>query len=166
MEAAMSVPQASRRPTAVAIGPDAGELLRAGPVVHRVLEDGGVTAGRLGLIECRMPPGWAGPPQHIHRAHDETFFVLSGRVCFTTRQETHVLGAGGMFAAGIGTPHAFGNADPDEPASLLLSVTPERYVGYFRDLTALRPGADGLLDPGEIGALMARYATVPVAAAP
>jgi hypothetical protein len=69
-----------------------------------------------------------------------------------------------MFAAGIGTPHAFGNADADEPAALLLSVTPERYVGYFRDLQRLRPGPDGLLDPAEIVELMARYATVPAAA--
>lgn len=144
------------------IGPDGGELLRAGPIVHRVLEDGGVTAGRLGLVECRIAPGWAGPPQHIHRAHDETFFVLSGKVRFSTGEENHVLGAGGMFAAGIGTPHTFGNADPDEPASVLLSITPERYVGYFRDLAGLRPGPDGLLDPAEIGALMARYATAVV----
>ena len=110
------------------------------------------------------PQGWTGPPQHVHRAHDETFFVLSGRVRFTTGAESHVLGAGGMFAAGIGTPHTFGNADADEPASLLLSVTPERYVGYFRDLQRLRPGPDGLLDPAEIVELMARYATVPAAA--
>ena len=47
-----------------------------------------------------MPAGWSGPPQHVHRAHDETFFVLSGRVRFTTGAESHVLGAGGMFAAG------------------------------------------------------------------
>ena len=49
-------------------------------------------------------------------------------------------------------------------ATLLLSVTPERYVGYFRDLQRLRPGPDGLLDPAEIVELMARYATVPAAA--
>jgi quercetin dioxygenase-like cupin family protein len=159
----MSAPLDAPRSIAV-VRPGEGELLRAGPVVHRVLEDGGVTAGRLGVVECRMPAGWSGPPQHVHRAHDETFFVLSGRVRFTTGAESHVLGAGGMFAAGIGTPHTFGNADADEPAALLLNVTPERYVGYFRDLQRLRPGSDGLLDPAEIVELMARYATVPAAA--
>jgi hypothetical protein len=40
-------------------------------------------------------------------------------------------------------------------------VTPERYVGYFRELQQLRPRADGLLDPAEIRALMSRYATEP-----
>jgi quercetin dioxygenase-like cupin family protein len=143
------------------VGPGEGEVLRAGPVLHRVLEDGRTTEGRLGLVECRMPPGWPGPPQHVHRAHDETFFVLTGHVRFTSGAAIQVLPAGGLFAAGIGTPHTFGNADPDQPASLLLTVTPERYVGYFRDLQQLRPRADGLLDPAEISALMARYATTP-----
>lgn len=142
-------------------GPTDGEVLRAGPVLHRVIEDGRTTDGRLGLVECRMPGGWPGPPQHVHRAHDETFFVLTGRVRVTSGVDTHVLPVGGLFAAAIGTPHTFGNADPDEPASLLLTVTPERYVGYFRDLQQLRPRPDGLLDPAEIHALMSRYATVP-----
>ena len=160
----MSAPlDASSRSVAVVL-PGNGELLRAGPVVHRVLEDGDVTAGRMGVVEWRMPAGWGGPPQHVHRAHDETFFVLSGHVRFTTGAESHVLGVGGMSAAGTGTPYTFGNADADEPAALLLSVTPERYVGYFRDLQRLRPGPDGLLDPAEIVELMARYATVPAAA--
>jgi hypothetical protein len=138
------------------LGPEDGELLRAGPVVHRVLEDGAVTADRLGMIECRMPGGWPGPPQHVHRAHDEALFVR-----FASGEAGHVVGAGGLFVAGVGTPHTFGNADPDEPACLLLTVTPQRYVGYFRELAELAPRADGLLDPAEVRALMSRYATVP-----
>lgn len=149
------------RSSSAVLGPGDGELWHAGPVVHRVLEDGTVTEDRLGMIECRMPAGWPGPPQHVHHAHDETFFVLTGAVRFSNAENTHVVGAGGLFVAGIGTPHTFGNADPDEPASLLLTVTPQRYVGYFRELTHLAPRADGLLDPEQVRALMSRYATVP-----
>ncbi len=144
-------------------GPADGELLRAGPVLHRVLEDGSTTGGRLGLVECRMPPGWAGPPQHVHRAHDESFFVLTGHVRFVSGSTEHVLGPGSSFVAGTGTPHTFGNADGDEPASLLLTVTPERYIGYFRELQDLRPGPDGMLVAAEVLALMSRYATEPFA---
>jgi mannose-6-phosphate isomerase-like protein (cupin superfamily) len=147
------------------VGPQEGELLRAGPVLHRVLEDGSTTEGRLGLVECRMPAGWAGPPQHVHRAHDESFFVLTGRVRFISRSDEHVLGPGSSFVAGMGTPHTFGNADALEPASLLLTVTPQRYVGYFRELQELRPGPDGMLVAAEILALMARYQTEPFARA-
>ncbi|MDH2443451.1 cupin domain-containing protein [Amnibacterium sp. CER49] len=148
-------------PRVSVLDPQDGELLPAGPVVHRVLEDGSTTGGRAGLVECRMPPGWGGPPQHIHHAHDESFFVLTGRVRFRSGSTEHVLGPGSTFVAGMGTPHTFGNADPDEPASLLLVVTPERYIGYFRELQHLRPGPDGMLVPAEILALMARYATEP-----
>ena len=58
-------------------------------------------------------------------------------------------------------PHGFGNASGDEPAQLLITVTPQRYIGYFRDLQDLQPGPDGLLDPADIATLMARYATDP-----
>lgn len=124
----------------VVVGPDDGEVLRAGPVLHRVVEDGRATDGRLGLVECRMPAGWPGPPQHVHRAHDETFFVLTGRVRITSGAATHVLPAGGMFAAGIGTPHTFGNADPRGAG----------VVAAHRDTRALRrlfPGAAAVAPP-------------------
>jgi mannose-6-phosphate isomerase-like protein (cupin superfamily) len=150
-----------RVPHVSVVGAQDGELLRAGPVLHRVLEDGSTTEGRLGLIECRMPAGWGGPPQHVHRAHDESFFVLTGRVRFVSGSDEHVLGPGSSFVAGMGTPHTFGNADADEPASLLLTVTPQRYVGYFRELQELRPGPDGMLVPAEVLALMSRYQTEP-----
>ncbi|MCU1472896.1 cupin domain-containing protein [Amnibacterium sp.] len=148
-------------PRVSVLGPEDGELLRAGPVLHRVLEDGSTTEGRLGLVECRMPAGWGGPPQHIHRAHDESFFVLTGSVRFRSGSAEHVLGPGSTFVAGMGTPHTFGNADPHEPASLLLTVTPQRYIGYFRELQDLRPGPDGMLVAAEILTLMSRYSTEP-----
>jgi mannose-6-phosphate isomerase-like protein (cupin superfamily) len=143
------------------VPPEGGERLIAGPVVHRVLEDGSSTSGRLGLLEGHYPAGWTGPPPHVHREHEETFYVLRGAVRFTSCTAEHVLTAGGLFTAPVGVPHGFGNASADEPAQLLITVTPQRYIGYFRDLQDLRPGPDGLLDPAEIGALMARYATDP-----
>jgi quercetin dioxygenase-like cupin family protein len=143
------------------VGPDDGEVLMAGAVVHRVLEDGGTTDGRLGLVECRMPAGWSGPPQHVHRAHDESFFVLTGHVRFVSGSTELVLPAGSLFTAPIGAPHTFGNADGDEPASLLLAVTPERYVGFFRELQRLQPGPDGHPEIADVLALMSRYATDP-----
>jgi hypothetical protein len=40
-------------------------------------------------------------------------------------------------------------------------VTPQRYVGYFRELQDLRPGPDGMLVAAEVLALMSRYETEP-----
>jgi quercetin dioxygenase-like cupin family protein len=138
-----------------------GETFRAGPVTFRVLEDGAAIGQRMGIVECSLAPGWAGPPQHIHRQHDESFFVLSGNVRFTSGTKVVEASAGGLVTAPIGDPHTFANADPDAPARLLCIVTPERYIGYFRDLTSLRPGPGGALDPNEVLEVMRRYATEP-----
>jgi mannose-6-phosphate isomerase-like protein (cupin superfamily) len=62
--------------------PGEAEAFRAGPVTFRVLQDGGAVGGRSGVVECLLPAGWGGPPQHIHREHDETFYVLTGTVTF------------------------------------------------------------------------------------
>lgn len=138
-----------------------GETFRAGPVTFRVLEDGVAIGQRMGVVECSMAPGWAGPPQHVHRQHDESFFILAGNVRFTSGTKIVEASAGSLVTAPIGDPHTFANADPDAPASLLCIVTPERYIGYFRDLTSLRPGPDGALRPEEVLEVMQRYATDP-----
>lgn len=138
-----------------------GEAFPAGPIRFRVLEDGSGVGGRIGVVECSLPPGWGGPPQHIHRKHDETFYVLSGTVQFTSGTHGFSAAAGSLVTAPIGDPHTFANADPDEPASLLCTVTPERYIGYFRELSKLQPGPGGMLRPEEVLEIMSRYATVP-----
>ena len=72
----------------VAISKDDAETFSAGGCTFRVLEDGASTSGRLGVVSLDLPPGWGGPPQHVHREHDETFFVLQGTVRFTSRTDT------------------------------------------------------------------------------
>ena len=44
----------------------------------------GDTLGRLTVLEGRMAPQLAGPPAHVHGAHDETFVVLEGQMRFRT----------------------------------------------------------------------------------
>jgi quercetin dioxygenase-like cupin family protein len=142
-------------------GPDEGEAFPAGPVSFRVLEDGAAVDGRTGIVECTLAPGWGGPPQHVHREHDETFYVLRGTVRFTSGADVLLAPAGSLVTAPIGDPHTFGNPDADQGAVLLCTVTPERYLGYFRELQGLSPGPDGMLRPEEVLALMSRYATEP-----
>lgn len=143
--------------------PGEGEEFPAGPVRFRILEDGTEVDRRFGMVECHLSPGWTGPPQHIHRGHDETFYVVTGTVRFTSGTNELLAPAGSLVTAPIGDPHTFGNADPEAPASILCTVVPERYLGYFRDLQSLRPGPDGMLVAAEVLELMARYATEPYA---
>jgi mannose-6-phosphate isomerase-like protein (cupin superfamily) len=142
------------------VTPDATEVITIGPQTIRVLEDGSHTGHRLGLIECSLAAGTPGPPQHIHREHDETFFVLSGAVRFTSGTEHLDVPAGDLLTAPIGTPHTFSNPDPIQPATFLCTVTPDRYVNYFRELGALAEGPDGAY-PDAILEVMSRYATEP-----
>jgi mannose-6-phosphate isomerase-like protein (cupin superfamily) len=141
--------------------PMEGETIATGPVNFRILEDGAGVMGRFGVAECILDPGWPGPPQHIHREHDETFYVVSGSVQFKSGSDQLLAKAGSLVTAPIGDPHTFCNADTDAPATLLCTVTPERYLGYFRDLADLRPGPDGVLVPAQVLEVMARYATEP-----
>ena len=145
----------------VTLAADGGELIAAGPVTFRILQDGRGIGGRVGVAELRIAPGWAGPPQHVHREHDETFYVVSGTVRFTSGSEVFLATTGSLVTAAMGDPHTFANADPDAPASMLCTVTPERYLGYFRELQGLSVAAGGHLDPAEMLAVMERYATEP-----
>ena len=132
-----------------------GEALRAGPMGVRVLEDGGNTAHRLGIVEITMPPRTAGPPQHVHRQHDETFYIITGTPTFTSGRDTIEAGPGMLVTAPPGTPHTFANP-ADDPVVMLCTVSPDLYIGYFRELAALPPGP---LDHEAVAEIMSRYAT-------
>jgi mannose-6-phosphate isomerase-like protein (cupin superfamily) len=145
----------------ISISLEQPETFDAGGATFRVLDDGSSTSGRIGVVEGRLAPGWAGPPQHVHREHDETFFIVTGVVRFTSATDSLIAGPGRVVTAPIGAPHTFANADDQAPASLLCVLTPQRYIDYFRELCRLTPGTDGRLDPAEVLAVMARYATEP-----
>jgi mannose-6-phosphate isomerase-like protein (cupin superfamily) len=157
----MTKRQGRPAPVLSVTAPGEGELLRAGPVIHRVLNDGSAVGGRFAVFECQMPAGWSGPPQHIHREHDESFLILTGTVRFVCNQDVELTGPGALVTAPAGVPHTFGNGDRHKPATLICTVTPGHYFGYFREMQALSVGPDGLLDRHEILRLMARYATEP-----
>ena len=116
----------------VLAGPDDGELIMNGPIRIRILEDGTNTGHRIGITENVLAPATIGPPQHIHREHVEAFFVVSGTVRFTSGTEHADVSAGGLLTVPIGVPHTFANPDADEPATFLCTVTPDRYISYFR----------------------------------
>jgi mannose-6-phosphate isomerase-like protein (cupin superfamily) len=134
-----------------------GERITAGPISLRILEDGSHTDHRVGLIEVTLGAHVDGPPQHVHRQHDETFFVMSGTATFTCGTETITATPGTLVTAPPGTPHTFANAS-DQPVVMLCTVTPDLYIDYFRELAKLQPGPQGL-DPREVGELMSHYAT-------
>ncbi|HTR69454.1 MAG TPA: cupin domain-containing protein [Mycobacteriales bacterium] len=140
------------------VGPSDGEQSGGGPVRCRILEDGSHTQHRLGLIEAVVPPGPGGPPQHIHREHDEVFIVTHGKLRFISGTDTVDVAAGACVTVPSGSPHTFANPF-DEPATFICTLTPDLYVEYFRDLSKLSTASNGQLDPADLGRIMAKYST-------
>lgn len=140
------------------VGQEGGEPSGAGPIRCRIIEDGSHTEHRLGLIEVTVPPGPAAPPQHLHREHDEAFIVTQGRLRFTSGDDSIDVEAGSCVTVPAGTPHTFSNPFSDA-ATFICTLTPDLYVGYFRDLGKLPADEQGFLDPADIGRTMAKYAT-------
>jgi len=126
-----------------------------GPMMVRVLEDGTNTDHRLGLVQVSIPPGMAGPPQHVHHRHDETFYVVSGNPRFVSAGKQVDARPGTLVTVPPGTPHTFSNPG-EEPVEMLCTVTPDLYIGYFRELAQLPPGPP---DPAAVGVIMSRYFT-------
>jgi mannose-6-phosphate isomerase-like protein (cupin superfamily) len=144
----------------VVLVPAGGGEVLAGPNGIRILEDGSNTGHRVGIIEARLPPGSGGPPQHIHRQHTESFYVVSGTMRFTSADEHVDVPAGGMVTAPVGAPHTFSNPDADEWAIFVCTMAPDLYIDYFRELTALGARRGGVEEKAHLE-VMARYATEP-----
>jgi len=132
-----------------------------GPIRVRVLEDGSHTEHRLGLVECVVPPGPASPPQHFHKNHDEVFIITSGKLRFTSNDQTWDVEVGSVVVVPPNVPHTFNNPF-DKPATMLNTFTPDIYIQYFRDLSKLPVDERGLLKPADIGRVMSNYGTVVV----
>lgn len=137
---------------------DEGEVISAAGVEHLFKLTGADTGGLLGLEEFVLPPGVVGARPHIHRAHDEYFYVLSGRLTVTTGSGDHVLGQGDLAHAPRGSIHGYRNDDTSVAARGLCLYTPAGYEQYFRDVhDAVAAGEELTVDL--LSELRSRYET-------
>ncbi len=146
-------------PAVSVVGPGDGETILLGTTRLRVLEDGSNTGHRLGMAESVLAPHTPGPPQHRHAQHDEGFYIISGTVRFTVGDKDIDAAAGTLVMVPAGAPHTFANVT-GQPAVMLSTFTPDRYVQYFRDLQDMLAGGQALTPQANIRA-MSRYATEP-----
>lgn len=113
------------------IAPEGGEPLTHIPLTLRVNAE--QSGGAFEVYESRRPDGPAAvpPPPHVHRDHDELFYVLAGRFTFVLGHETASAEPGSLVVVPRGTRHGF----KPEPGSRLLIVTiPAGLEGFFREL--------------------------------
>jgi quercetin dioxygenase-like cupin family protein len=155
----MTTPEASRADVnARIVRADEGESISAAGVAHLFKLTGQDTGGLLGMEEFVLPPGIVGARPHIHRAHDEYFYVLSGRLTVTTGSGDHVLDPGDLAHAPRGSVHGYRNEDATVEVRALCLYTPPGYEQYFRDVhDAVTAGEELTVDL--LADLRSRYET-------
>ena len=97
--------------------------------IYRFLVTGEETGGRYAMFEAIVLPG-GGPPPHLHRREDETFYVLEGEITFQVGDERIVAGPGTFINMPIGNLHAFKN-ETDKTAKMLIFYAPAGLEAYF-----------------------------------
>ncbi len=90
--------------------------------IYRFLATSEETGGRYSMFEATVLPN-GGPPPHIHRREDETFYVLEGEITFHVGDERRVAKSGTFVHMPIGVLHAFKN-ETNQPAKMLISFAP------------------------------------------
>ena len=90
--------------------------------------NGEETGGAYSLIEALMTG--EGPPQHVHKAEDEAFYVLEGEVTVRRGDETIQAPAGVFVLIPRGTSHTFWSTSPS-PAKVLGIFSPPGFEHYF-----------------------------------
>src|SRR4051812_21021128 len=72
--------------------------------LYTFLVTGEESGGRYFAMEALVPTG-GGPPPHIHRNEDETFYVLEGQCSFRLGDDTVVANPGDFVSVPRGTVH-------------------------------------------------------------
>ena len=88
------------------------------------------TGGAFLMFEDRMERGKV-TPLHTHPDQDEAIYVLDGEIIAHVDDAQHRVGAGGLFFAPRGVPHAFMVAS--ETAHILSVQTPGNGESFYRE---------------------------------
>jgi quercetin dioxygenase-like cupin family protein len=134
-----------------------GEMYWGPGDMYRFLVTGEQTGGAYFAMEAFVPPG-GGPPPHIHRNEDETFYIVEGTCDFLLGDERITAGVGDFINIPRGAVHCFHNSG-DADARLILTFTPANIEHFFEETL------ERVLDPSQgppdnIDEVAARYAAV------
>lgn len=122
------------------------------------------TGGSIDFAELHLGPQ-VGPPEHIHHAHDEAYYILEGNYRFKVGEDVADVDTGAFILIPRGTPHAWTNIG-GMPGRVAVMFIPGGMAGYFDELAPLLPDLmSGLGDMGKVDPLvlasadkiMARY---------
>lgn len=114
----------------ITTGSTEGQQLNIAGGQYRIIVSGEQTNGSFAVIEMTVPPG-AGPVPHAHPAIEESFYILEGKVRFTSEAGEYIAGKGALVSIPKGgIVHHFKNQS-DQPAKLLCTVIPAGLDAFF-----------------------------------
>ncbi len=117
------------------------------------------TANAFGLIEMLAPVGPASP-YHVHRAVDETIYVLEGQLEFISGERRWTGGPGSYMFSRRDLPHGLRVVGPS-PARFLVLTTPGGFEGFVTEMgepaSTLMSPAPSAPDTDKLIALAAKY---------
>jgi mannose-6-phosphate isomerase-like protein (cupin superfamily) len=110
------------------------------------------TGGPIAVMEASFRPG-SGAPAHVHRQHEEAFYILEGEFFFHLGTQTVIATVGTFVFVPRGVPHAFENVGT-LPGRVLGMLTPGGYEQFFEELAQLPPGSP---DPAKFQEIFEKY---------
>ena len=138
------------------LGPGEGKRipLPGATMVFKALS--GRAAGAYVVGEFTAEAGFAGPRPHVHRKHEELFYILEGEFDFFLGHRSARVGPGAFIQVPPGVVHDFRNPGV-VPARWLGIASPGGLDCYFEEAMALV--ADGKLSEAALRELRLRYDT-------
>ncbi len=119
---------------AIVSRPTEGEFLR---MVGRIKITSEQTNGAFEVLELDGP---GSPPPHVHRDHDELFYIIRGTYTFLIEAHEVEVPAGSVVFIPRGLKHSFKHS---EGASFLGVLMPGGMEGFFREMSeAITTGRD------------------------
>jgi quercetin dioxygenase-like cupin family protein len=117
----------------VFVGPEGGKAL-VNPIGGRMVaklsdED---TGGAYSIHDNTIPPGSPGPRPHVHRHHEEAFYVLEGELTVQVGARRITAPAGSFVVVPRGAVHQPSNPGT-EPTRVLLIFSPAGMERFFEE---------------------------------
>ena len=112
----------------IVLGPGEGKIVPVPghKITHKI--SGEDTGGRYSLMEVELIGD--GPPQHIHKTEDESFFVLEGEIKVLLGERTFIAKSGTFVHSPRGTVHGFYRVEKKN-AKLLAMFSPAGFEKFF-----------------------------------
>ena len=120
------------------VGPDDGVTLTnpiGGQMVAKVRDE--YTGGAYSIHDNVIPPGSPGPRPHLHRHHEEAFYVIEGELTLRVGPRTITAPAGSFVVIPRGVVHQPSNPGT-QPTRVLLIFSPSGMDHFFEEAAEQR----------------------------